>query len=366
MDKVKTSFKHALDKVKKAKPSFIAIAIGLFIGFLVMLIFDPIGSFQGLTILLFGPITNGFLGKVFYNAAPIILTGLALVVAFKSGLFNIGASGQMFVGGFLGLFTVVKLGLPAPLSWIIAIIFAGVAGMLWASFIGFLKAYFNTHEVVISIMMNYISMLLVIFLVKKFLIHQTFYQSVSVPTAHHLPALFGNNYMNFGIVIAILMAIIIHIIYANTTLGYELQASGFNKDASRYAGMNSKRNIILTMAISGFLAGMAGGVNYLGRGNFIALSEHVISGGFDGISVALIGLISPVGSIFGGLFLSYIRVAGESLPQAGYVSQISDMIIAVIVYLTAISAFIIKYYDIITRFIKEKVFKKKTDIEEEK
>ncbi len=342
----------------KLKPALISIGLGLFVGLIIMLIINPGKAFSGMFYLLFGVFmignfTQNF-GDILFNATPLLIVGLAMVIAFRSGLFNIGGSGQMVVGAFVAVLIGIKWDIPAPWHWMVAIIFGTIAGALWGMIPGLLKAFRNTNEVVSSIMMNYIGM----YLVASQVFMQGIYdpnsgQSLPVNQSAWLPrfeALFGNSHVNIGFLIAIAMVVFIQILVYNTRLGFELQASGLNKDASLYAGMDSKKNTIITMLISGGLAGLAGSMlflsNYINSVNIIVYnrlpSESILlSQGFDGISVALLAVNEPIGAVLSSLFLSIIRRGATymSLPQAGgYVSQISEIIIAIIVYTIGISA----------------------------
>ncbi|MFA7417800.1 MAG: ABC transporter permease [Acholeplasma sp.] len=327
---------------KVIRPSLIAIGVGLTFGFIIMLIFNASGAFQGLITLLSGGLGSGIkvLGDILLHASPIILTGVALVVAFKTGLFNIGASGQMIVAGYVAVHVGVLWNLPAPLHWIVALLFGTLAGAIWGAIPGILKAFTNTNEVVSSIMLNYIGTFLAVFLVKANVYNGATAKSLNIQSSAELPGfgqLFGNSKVNIGILIAIGVAVLVYYLFKKTTFGYELKASGFNRDASRYAGMNAKRNIVLSMLISGAIVGLGGAIQFLVIGTNIGTTYDLLPQGFDGISVALLGLTDPIGSIFAGTFLSYIRQGGFYMQVNGFPQQIIDIIIAVIVYTTSIS-----------------------------
>ena len=188
---------------------------------------------------------------------------------------------------------------------------------------------------------NYIGTLLVVMLIKKNVYNFAYAKSLNIKATAALPRIgniFGSSAVTIGILIAIVMAIIIHYIFKKTTLGYELQASGFNKEASKYAGMNSKKNIITAMVISGAMAGLAGAIQYSIVGNNLGTTIDLLGAGFDGISVALLGLGEPIGTIFAGLFLSNVRQGGFYMQINGFPPQIIDIIISIIVYVTSISA----------------------------
>lgn len=335
--------------------SIVSIAIGLFLGFLLLLIFNVSRAGSGFGALL----TDGLsspqkIAKVLYQAAPLILAGLSVAFAFKTGLFNIGASGQYVVGAFCALYSAIILGMP----WYVSLVFAFIGGMIWGFIPGLCKALFNVNEVITSIMFNWIGLYMVNLLIKNTplmiqnawaggvitnrtanlaLVKNTLGVQTTIPKAG-LDALFGGSqYMNISILIAILVSIVIYIILSKTIFGYELKACGYNKDASMYAGINSKKNIILSMAIAGGLAGLAGGIYYLSGTAEYLIEKTLPTMGFNGIPVALLASSHPIGVIFSSLFISYIQVGGEALQRFRYSTEIINIIIAAIVYLSAFS-----------------------------
>lgn len=346
-NKTNVTFKDKLIRIlinlfNVLKPSLISIGVGLSFGFIIMLIFNPGGAFPGLITLLTGGLGSGIkvAGDILLHAAPIILTGVALVVAFKTGLFNIGASGQMIISGYVAIHVGVLWNIPAPFHWMVALLLGTVAGAIWGAIPGILKAFTNTNEVVSSIMLNYIGTFLAVFLIKANVYNGATAKSLNIQASAELPrlgALFGNSKANIGIFIAIAVAVLMYYVFKKTTLGYELKASGFNREASRYAGMNAKRNIVLSMLISGAIVGLGGAIQFLVIGTNLGTTYDLLPQGFDGISVALLGLTEPIGSVFAGTFLSYIRQGGFYMQVNGFPQQIIDIIIAVIVYTTSIS-----------------------------
>lgn len=332
--------------------SLIAILIGLVVGLAVLLIFDAKNAFQGFGYI----ITAGFssissLSKTIYQAVPLICTGLSVAFAFKTGLFNIGASGQYTVGAFFALYGAIVLHLP----WYVNIILAMIGGAIWGIFPGLCKAFFNVNEVITSIMFNWIGLYLVNLLVyntdgmlgmvgnraKNITIIQTETgrSDLIIPKAG-LDKLFDSNRMNVSIFIAVAVAIILYIVLTKTTFGYELRACGFNRDASRYAGISARRSMILSMVIAGAMAGLGGGLYYLSGTAEYVIEDVTAAAGFDGIPVALLASSSPIGVIFSALFVSYIRVGGEALQQLQYSTETINVIIAAIIYLSAFSLLI--------------------------
>lgn len=342
--KVTSIMIHALYKAYvKIKPSLLAIGLGLFIGLIIMLIFDAGDAFPALGTLLIGGFNGGLrgIGNTLYQAAPIILTGLAVAFAFRTGLFNIGASGQMMMGAYVAIHIGVRFNLPGTFHWIIAFLAGMLAGAIWGLIPGLLKALSNVNEVVASIMMNYIAGNLLIIFIMKYVFNPTYSRSLNILRSAELPLLtsvFPGSTANIGIFIAIIVVVIAHIILHKTTLGFGLRASGFSMPGSKYAGMNTKANIITAMTLSGSFAGMAGAIAFLVVGKNIGTAFEIFPQGFDGISVALLGLGEPIGALFAGLFLANIRMGAFYMQRYSFVPQIIDMIIAVIIYVTAISA----------------------------
>ncbi len=326
---------------KKATPSLIAIGVGIFIGLIIMIAFNPAGAFQAMGRLLFSGLTSTrSLGQILYFAAPIILTGLAVAFAFKSGLFNIGASGQMMMGTLAAITVAIKLSLSAPFGWILAILAAALAGFIWGLIPGLMKAFANVNEVVTSIMMNYIGAYIFAIVIDVFLEQGISGQSYPISSGSQIPTLSGlfpGSDVNIGIILAILIAIGFHILVHKTTFGYQLKASGLSMPASKYAGMNTKRNIVLAMAISATLAGLAGAMLALVANKTQPVNFGIFIEGFDGISVSLIGLGEPIGVIFSGLLLSVMKVGAFNVQLNDFDENIIKVIQGIMIYSIAIS-----------------------------
>lgn len=330
--------------------SLFAIIVGLLVGFIILLITNPAQSLGGFATIVTGPLTHGMkgIGQVLYYATPIILTGLSVGFAFKTGLFNIGASGQFIMGGFAAVVIGIKCQGLGSFQWVVALLAAILVGMIWGAIPGLCKAYFNVNEVIACIMCNYIGMYLVNYLVST---NSSIYDkmrnySKDVANTANIPKMgldkiFEGSSVNGGFFIAVIAVILVYIILQKTTFGYELKAAGFNKDASKYAGMNEKRNIILAMAISGALAALGGALLYLaGSGKHIEVLDALADEGFTGISVALLGLSHPIGVLLAGLFIAYITAGGFYLQLLDFPTEVIDIIIAVIIYFSAFSLFI--------------------------
>ena len=348
--------------------SLISILIGLILGLILLFIFDSDRAMVGFEALVgTGVSTPEKFAKVLYQAAPLILAGLSVAFAFKTGLFNIGAPGQYTIGAFCALFAAIVLGTP----WYVSLIFAMIGGAIWGILPGLFKAHFNVNEVITCIMLNWTGLFLVNLLVSNIpqmlqnywagsitnrtvnlaLVEKFYGVQTTIPKAGLDTLLGGSSYMNISIFIAIGIAIITYIILNKTTFGYELKACGFNKNASTYAGINAKRNIVLSMIIAGGIAGIAGGIYFLSGTAEYVIEKNLMSMGFNGIPVALLASSNPLGVIFSSLFISYIQVGGEALQRYQFSSEIINIIISAIIYLSAF-AFLIKLFI-------EKIFSKK-------
>ena len=301
--------------------SLFAIIVGLLVGFVILLVSNPADAGAGFVTILTGPLTRPF---------------------------HIGASGQFIVGAFAAVVVGIKGEALGSVQWAVALFAAVLAGAVWGAIPGLVKAYFNVNEVIACIMTNYIGMYMVNYLVStnKGLYDKIHNYSKSVANTANIPKMgldkiFEGSSVNGGFFIAVIMAVVIYILLEKTTFGYELKAAGFNKDASKYAGMNEKRNIILSMAIAGALSGMAGALLYLaGSGKHIEIADVLAGEGFTGISVALLGLSNPLGVLLAGIFIAYITAGGFYLQLLNFSTEIIDIIIAVIIYFSAFSLFV--------------------------
>lgn len=329
--------------------SVLAILCGLAVGFIVLLISNPANAVNGFISILTGAFSDmKNLGQVFYSATPIILTGLSVGFANKTGLFNIGGPGQFVVGAYVAVLIGVKCTfIPGPLLWLACLAGAMLAGALWGFVPGFLKAVCNVNEVIACIMMNYIGMYGVNFLVVETIFDSQKNQSLPVAVNANAPKLgmdqifrsgASASSVNAGIFVAILAGIIIYFLIEKTKFGYELKACGYNRDAAKYAGINEKRSIILSMVIAGSLCALGGACLYLaGAGKGIEVVDTLAAEGFNGIPVALLGLNNPIGIIFAGLFMAYLNQGGFNMQLYGFAPQVIEIIIAVIIYFAAFS-----------------------------
>ncbi len=372
-DKLTTLWKR--DATRSVLASLLSILIGLAAGALVVLIVGLCNksisgktTWEGIRLIfggLFstgrsaaGNLTFGFnptnFGNMLFRATPLILTGLSVAVAFKTGLFNIGAPGQYLAGTAATLFIALSIPsevIPAWIIWLLAFLGGMLAGALWGAIPGLLKALLNINEVLACIMTNWIAANVVTWIfdisnlknvvenTKSGYIYKTSFNGVQTPK-FGLDKLFPGSQVNGGILIAIVLAVLVYILLTKTTFGYELKACGANRHAARYAGIHDKRNIVLSMAIAGALSGAAGSLYYL-SGNtefFWSTYQSLPAAGFNGIPVALLAVSNPIAVIFTGIFMSILDIAGLQLTNlTSYNEYITDVIISVIVYLSAFS-----------------------------
>ena len=371
--KEKLSAFYAKDSAQKVVASLLSILIGLVVGSLVILIvgltsksISTKGAWEGIRLIFAGIFSTGrdvsgalswgfnptSVGNMLFRATPLIMTGLSIAVAYKTGLFNIGAPGQYLMGTMVSL--MLALSLPtetmgAFLVWLIAFLGGMLAGALWGAIPGLLKAFLNINEVLACIMTNWVAANLVTWLfeisnfknmvegTKSGYIYKTTYNGVATAKLG-LDKLFPGSQVNAGILVAVLFAIVMYILINKTTLGYQLKACGSNRHAARYAGIKDKRNIVLSMAIAGSMAGGGAALYYL-SGNtefFWSTYQSLPATGFNGIPVALLAVNNPIAVIFTAIFMSMLDIIGLQLTNlTAYNEYITDVIIAAIVYLSA-------------------------------
>ncbi len=335
--------------------SLLSIILGLLAGAVLMLITGS-NPIDGYTYLFRGGFMNiERFGNTLATATPLIFTGLSVAFAFKTGLFNIGAAGQMLFGGFCATAVGLSLTWPKPLLLMAMVLSAILGGALWALIPGLLKARFNVHEVVSTIMMNWISYWVVYYAVPAYL-KGSFLETESRRLPHSaslrvdwLTNLFNGSYINLGIFLAIAAALIIAFILNRTVLGYELKAVGFNRHAAEYAGINVNKSIILSMMIAGALAGLGGAALYTGNAFNIQIGV-LPSQGFDGIAVSLLASNSPIGVLGAAIFFGLLY-SGRGFMNAmtKIPPEIADTIIATIIYFAATNVLIEGFVDRIRR-----------------
>ena len=337
------------EKTKNALLSIVAslvcIVIGLLVGFIILYCINAENAVDGFTRIIKG----GFylkpkgIGSEIAQSAPLIMTGLSVAFAFKTGLFNIGAEGQFIVGSLVAVLVGAGLDLPAIIHIPLTLLCAAIAGALWGGIAGWLKSKFGINEVIANIMLNWIA-----FYLSNFVLMTSWLKvpnsETSVPikdsakiSIDWLKGLVGPaTSVNWGIVISIIIVIIIAFILAKTTLGFELRAVGFNKFGAEYAGINVNSSILKSMAIAGMIAAIAGAIQVMGVTNVITVLPAQEGYGFDGIAVALIANNNPIGVIFSGLLFGAFKYGGTKMQSVGAPSEVISIIIGSIVYFIAL------------------------------
>lgn len=325
----------------------ISVILGLLVGAIVMLVsgYDPIEGYAALWDGIFGDLYT--IGETIRQITPYILAGLAVAFAFRSGLFNIGVEGQLIVGWFAAAYVGMAVELPKIIHLPLAILAAAAAGALWGFVPGLLKAKFHVHEVIVTIMMNYIALHTTNALIKTVSdggdSTEPIFASASL-RSEFFQNLTDFSRLHYGIIIALAMVAVMWFVLEKTTLGYELKAVGFNKNASEYAGMNVDKNIILAMVISGAFAGLGGAMEALGTFEYVSSKGGFTGIGFDGIAVALLGLNTPLGVIFGATLFGSLKYGAGNMPSAaGIPLEIVEIVIAVIIFFVA-SGYVIRLF----------------------
>lgn len=318
----------------------LAVILGLLVGAIIMWVsgYNAIAGYGALWEGIAGDTYR--IGETIRQITPYILAGLAVAFAFRAGLFNIGVEGQLIVGWFAAAYVGLAVELPKVIHLPLAILAAAAAGALWGFIPGLLKAKFHVHEVIVTIMMNYIALHVVnalITVVSGSDRTDRIFPSASLRSPI-LEALTDYSRLHYGIIVALIMVVIMWFILDKTTTGFELKAVGFNQHASQYAGMKVDRNIILAMVISGAFAGIGGAMEALGTFEYIASKGGFTGIGFDGIAVALLGMNTPIGVVFGATLFGSLKYGALNMPNAANIPvEIVGIVTAVIIYFVAAS-----------------------------
>lgn len=373
MDKNKSNFR---EKFLSSSFTFtlFSVLIGLITGAIVLLIagYNPIEAY--------GVILSGIFSKPKYiawtiiYATPLIITGLSITFAFRTGLFNIGAEGQFIIGALVATLTGYFLNLPPVIHVIVVFMAAALAAGIWGGIAGYLKARFGIHEVIATIMLNWIALYLNTYIVTipgfKRPESESSYKILDTASTmilkgwkeseagiqwlskHPILKDIFKAPVNWGFLIAILLAALVWYILNKTTLGYELRAVGFNKDAAEYGGINVKRSMVISMVIAGALAGLAGAVHVTGYMECVSKLDIMEGYGFDGIAVSLIGGNTAFGNIFAGILFGALKYAGPNIQYTlNAPSEMVNIVIGTIVFFIAIPKFVKM---MLTTFVKER------------
>ena len=331
--------------VQSLLASLVCVILGLLIGYIVLLFINPDGAGEAITDVMKNFLTYSkpetqvkYLGNTLVKTAPLLMCSLSILFAYKVGLFNIGAAGQYCIGVALRLYAALAWGW----SWLPCMLLAMLGGALLGAISGLLKSYCNVNEVISGIMLNWIVLYLTNMLltqVKEDTSPYTFVLShknaSAILPSLGLGSLFnGNQYVGLALPLSIVIAILVWVVLEKTRIGYELRATGNNKNAAKYCGMAEKRNIIMTLAISGMLAGLGAAMLYLtGYEQWQCSTSSVPGMGFNGIAAAFLGGLNPIGAILASFFIQHITAGGAYVDKSMYCAQISDLISSIIIYL---------------------------------
>ena len=325
--------------------SLISIVLGLIVGAIALIIagFNPIEAYSAMIEGVFGK--PKFIAWTIIRSTPLILTGLSVAFAFKTGLFNIGAEGQFIIGALVATLVGAGIEMPAIIHVPFTLLLAALGGALWGGFAGWLKSKFGINEVIATIMLNWIAFYFSNFMIKtSFLAKPNSEASININES----ASIGINWLtdlvgpatkvNWGIVISIILVLIIAFILFKTTLGFELRGVGYNKFGAEYGGINVNSSILKSMAIAGLLAGVAGAIQVMGVSHNITILAAQEGYGFDGIAVALIANSNPIGVILSGLLFGAFKYGGTKMQAIGAPSEVVNIVIGSIVYFIALSS----------------------------
>lgn len=356
----------------------LAIILGILIGSIILLVSgtNPIEAYK---VIFFGAFGKPkYISWTIVKAVPLILTGLSVAFAFNTGLFNIGAEGQYIVGSIGALVVGLLVDLPPVLHGLVALLAGALCGYIWGAIVGILKAKFEVNEVISSIMMNWIG-----FYLSNYLLSFPILRNIESDNSYSIKntasikilgawktseagrAVLANNKflrdilnppVNFGIIIAIIAALVIWYILKKTTLGYELRAVGFNQKAAEYGGISINKSIVTSMGIAGVLAGLAGAITVLGVSGNIGIMAGQEGYGFDGMAVALIAGNNPLGTIPAALLYAGLTYGGGKLTTIGTYSEVVKIIVGIMILFIAMP----KLLDMI-RFFSNKWSKKDPD-----
>ena len=349
MKKDKTPLLHR-KSVQTLTASLMCVIGGLIVGFLVLLLIEPRGALKAILAIMTsffrypGKLMLKYFGQTLVRTVPLLMCSLSVLFAYKVGMFNIGVAGQYVAGACFSLYSALAWQLP----WLPCLLIGMIAGGLLSSVSGILKTKSNVNIVISGIMLNWIMLYTANLLLGKVKSPASPYTmelkgknpSALLPRLGLDKLFFGEKSVTIAIPLAILIAVGVWFVLNKTKFGYELKATGSNYHAARYAGMKENRNIIVTMFISGALAGLGAGMLYLTDiATWETTCASVPAMGFNGIAVAFLGGLSPIGSILSSFFIQYSTTGGGFVDLQVYSSQISDLISSLIIYLCAFVVF---------------------------
>ena len=345
MKKVRHSFLSG-NGMQTFLTSLLSVAVGLVLGYLVLLLIEPSGAGEGMTAVLSGcfafpgKLMLKYLGQTLVRTVPLLLCAISVIFAYSGGFFNIGVAGQYTVGACAALYGAIAWSLP----WYVCLLLGIFAAGLWGGLCAMLKLYCNVNVVISGIMLNWIALYLTNWILG----------GIKDPTGPFTPALQGVNpsallpslgleklffrekSVTIAIPLALALGAAVWVVLRKTVFGYELKATGHSLHASRYAGMNEKRNLLLVMVIAGALAGTGAVLLYLsGMEQWSTTQSALPAVGFSGIAAAFLGGLDPFGAMLSAFFIQHITMGGGNIDLRLYSPQIADLIASLIIYLCA-------------------------------
>lgn len=337
--------------VQSILTSVLCIVLGMFAGYIVLLFIEPSKASEAIF-----DVAKNFLGysrpetqmkhfgTTLVKTAPLIMCSLSVLFSYKVGLFNIGVAGQYVVGACACIYAGLGLGW----NWFLCMLFAAFVGSIWGIITGLLKAYRNVNEVISGIMLNWIGLYMTNMILSKVKDASSAYtysfmakgKEAILPSLGMENLFSQNRYVTIAIPMAIVTALFVWVVLEKTKFGFELKATGYNKHAAKYCGMAEKRNLVVSLAISGALAGLGGAFLYqTDLEQWQVTLSSVPAMGFNGIAAAFLGGLNPVGAIFSSYFIQHITEGGSHVDLSVYSPQISELISAIIIYLCGFVAF---------------------------
>lgn len=339
-------------KTQQIAVPLISVFLGLLLGAVAMLIFgyDPIWGYEGLFTTAFGSLKN--VGEIVRAMGPLILIALGFTVASRAGFFNIGLAGQAFIGWIAaGWFALSNPDMARPLLLLGTVVIGMIAGGIAGAIPGILRAYLGTSEVIVTIMMNYIILYFGNHMIQN-VMDESIKKSIDSTVAISenasyrlgwLSELTSNSRANLGIFLALIAVVVIWYMLNKTTIGFEIRSVGLNPHASEYAGMSSKRTIILSMIISGALAGLAGVVEGLGTFENVFVQSSSLPIGFDGMAVSLLAANNPIGIVFAAFLFGVLSVGSPGMNIAGIPPEVVKIVTASIIFFVGVHYLIERY-----------------------
>ena len=341
------------DATKTVVTSLWCALTGLILGFFILLCINAKEATYGMTsvlgnFLIFSSPQDklNYFGQTLAKTAPLIAMSLSILVSYKAGLFNLGGSGQYS----MAVIIIAFLGIGANMPWWFVMIVAMIAAALWSMISGALKAFFDVNEVISGIMLNWIALYIAngVLSSSSLVWDASHSETKTIETSSnaYIPSIglnylfSGNSIVGLGMILIIIIAVLILIMFKKTTIGYELKATGLNKDAAGYAGINKVKTILIATAIAGALACLSASLNIQNGFTAWKLSSIPPEIGFQGISAAFLGGLHPIGVIFASYFITHITDGGSMITDLGFSPEVASIMTSVIIYLSGFVFFI--------------------------